>query len=373
MKSAWHRGCLCWALLIAACTPFIPKPVAFTASEIFLQDQRKVYGVLEVDPAGDGFSRFVTAHKEGEGFRPVVYVQRFDTDERRLRWQRGCAGPVLTGSEVDAFKWVTMGRGSLLWMRTSDSTPDTLVQQILLLDPTQACAVRFKEGVSLERLAYEAIVPHGLRAGAFVVDGQQGVRIMDQPKRLRLRGRRGDVELLLGMRERWLRGSAKAIQVEERWRSMLEIRRVTAQWTRTPIETEKGQSLELPELIDGKDNTSFSIRGEEQGALRLQADEPVTVLEIHHGCHGRVSDSLTFLFEGGSYVVGEDVPEGGMLRAVGRSLGKSGTGRRELLALSQPTRALRLEVERAKAPRCLRQVKAYGVASWTVQAFPGPG
>lgn len=353
------RGGAALALcVLAACARQGPPPVAFADSAAYREARAEVHGFLERDLDGDTIPDVVAIARSGPGYAPSVFVQRLRGDA--YVFERACAGPVVEGEDLDTLQWLELGGATLLAVIASTEEPDAVSQSIGLFAADQPCTALFQERLALPRPGGEVVAPGEVRGGVLL--GQGALRLIDEPRVARLAGADGEVELLTGVRERRLTMTNGALETHEQVLSFLQPLALAAKW----VDQEPATELELAELGDGRGDTAFALRAEATGTLVLEADRPVLVLELDHGCHGAPALELELTAQGGepggTYVIGKPPAPEGFVRAAGQRPRRQADERRDVLLLREPAARTSLLLGPTAQPRCLREARAYGFA-----------
>ena len=391
---------------LLGCAQHQPRPkVAFVDSPAFATVRERSFGVLN----GDGEA--LVAQRLDHGFA----VARFRRDASGS-WQGVCQSPVVEGEDLEALRWVAMADGRLLLVVVTTATPDLFVQRAVLLDPGQACTLRFDDRVKLP--VFPEIVSRGeLAGGVTASDDRPGLQILDEPTVVRLQGSDDEVALFLRLRRRRVAGPAADPQIESEEIALVEERRLQVAWLPgalpvaeigaappaaggpaveaadgevasvtesasqippdpptdgegiprdpdpLPLAAAPAAEIALAELTDNSQGGSFVIRPGEAGTLNIESDGELLALEIRRGCYGRPAANLELALGAAAYRSGEPPASGSFVRAVGRGHVDDEGHWRELWLLRAPARSLSLSVSPAPEERCLREVRALGFAA----------
>ena len=333
-------------LMAASCAHQQVKPTPFVKSEAFHAASGSIYGILERDLDKDGLSEAVVINKTAHGFSPAVFRQ--EPAPNGTTWKHVCDGEVAVGSELEVMSYIDVADGSLALVAAQDENPDEQVQSFVLIDPNDGCATRLKDRLELPLPSESVLAPGSVPAGVLVAQGSPGFRLVDQPRLLHLTSADGSVDLLAGVRVREVAGERAAVTVAESTLTFLKPARLTATWAAGDLEP-----AALTELVDGDPATGFSVRPEATGALVVEADLVMAVLEVVHGCFGADRTELELdPGQGVPFTTGAPASASSFVAATGKSFTDDAGGRHELLALGVFLPGGRFE---ARGPRALRE------------------
>jgi len=345
---------VCLVGLGAACAHAPKQPTTFAQSAAFHATSGSVYGILERDLDADGFNEALVLKRTEHGYKPTLYRQV--AGEGGTAWAENCVGAEILGGELERLSWTTWEDGTTLGLvAATDDSPDDIVLNVGLLDLLDDCASSVSERVVLPRPAGIVIAPESVPAGLILESAGVGFRLIDMPRTLRLLGAGGEVELLLGLRERRFAGPASAPTVTERNVAILAPEGLTAEFAPS-----QGEVRAWPELTDEDTDLSLVLKPGEAGLLSLSAPQPIVALEVVHGCPGEIASPLALaLQEGQVYEVGKPVNEDAFVVAVGRAFTDEAGAQHGFLALREPQPQLAVVIGPLNRERCLHHVKAY--------------
>lgn len=130
--------------------------------------------------------------------------------------------------------------------------------------------------------------------------------------------------------------------------------------------------VDLPELGDEDEHTSFAIRSGESGTLVIEGDGELRLLEIWHGCPHRPAVPLELHLGSRTFVTGGPPAPDSFVQAAGRSQHFRDGSSKDLLALYKGQRRLDLDLTASDEERCIRQIKGYGFDAREAPPPPEP-
>ncbi len=352
------------AVALLGCGAKVLPPLRFADSDSFSNMASRVYAILEADIDGDGIDDAVIAERSGYGYRVALLLQH--PGKKQVAFEPSCAGPVLAGDELEAFRWMRLGQRDVLFALVATEDPDEKLQNFALVDVADGCKVAYREELRLPAAQGELVLPTGLRGGAFVQEDGASVGIVDEPRFLRLFGASGEVDVLTSVRQRIVRDWHGGLRVREQVLTTVAPQKLAVHFEEDSVALGAEPPVDavtraaaaprlLAELTDASDAAFIEVG---RGTLVLTAAEPILLLEVHYGCGAGGEERPPELHLGDlAHVLGAPPAPASWVRGFGSST-VAGTFRRELLLLTEPRNELRLD-NQGQARLCLREIVAH--------------
>ena len=342
---------------VAGCGPKLP-PARFVDSAAFHSMSGRVHGILEHDLDKDGRQDAIVAERLADGY--AITVLRQEQGANGAEWHPRCASALVAGEDLDAMRWLSFGDKAVVFVLALTENPEEVIQSFALVDVGGGCSSVQSGQVKLERGDADGlIVPASLRRGVVLAEDGTAMSIVDQPEYLHLTGAQGDVRVLTSVRQRGIVWSSGEPVTSERRLSII----VPA---KLKVRTGESSPGDASGAGDRDDDAPIHAAPGETLQLRLTAELPMLMLELHHGCDTGPA-VLTLAAAGSAFTFGTPPAVESFVGGAGISREADGL-QRDLIALRQETQEIILEVGPKDIERCLRQVRAFAFGAGAVHA-----